>query len=211
MKHVTTLFALLLAFGLLTACGKDEPDLIGDYPYEELYNNSPSVTSYEAEWVMDRQVIGKTVMNIIGSTIEIEHMPNEVLLKNVSEIQGLHLVSSSWFILYEFRAYNDKSLYVDSFSKSFTLSEGFRSGNYYLVKASRNDDAVVPDFEYIVGLEYQLDGTYEQNTDQWTLKWMVSRVNLQESYPSYSSSSEIFGYTFDPALTLMLISTKRLN
>ena len=35
MKHVTTLFALLLAFGLLTACGKDEPDLIGDYPYEE--------------------------------------------------------------------------------------------------------------------------------------------------------------------------------
>ena len=188
MKHVTTLFALLLAFGLLTACGKDEPDLIGDYPYEELYNNSPSVTSYEAEWVMDRQVIGKTVMNIIGSKIEIEHMPNEVLLKNVSEIQGLHLVSSSWFILYEFRAYNDKSLYVDSFSKSFTLSEGFRSGNYYLVKASRNDDAVVPDFEYIVGLEYQLDGTYEQNTDQWTLKWTVSRVNLQESYPSYSSS-----------------------
>ena len=199
MKHVTTLFALLLAFGLLTACGKDEPDLIGDYPY---YNNSPSVTSYEAEWVMDRQVIGKTVMNIIGSQIEIEHMPNEVLLKNVSEIQGL---------LYEFRAYNDKSLYVDSFSKSFTLSEGFRSGNYYLVTASRNDDAVVPDFEYIVGLEYQLDGTYEQNTDQWTLKWTVSRVNLQESYPSYSSSSEIFGYTFDPALTLMLISTKRLN
>ena len=207
MKHVTTLFALLLAFGLLTACGKDEPDLIGDYPYEELYNNSPSVTSYEAEWVMDRQVIGKTVMNI-GSKIEIEHMPNEVLLKNVSEIQGLHLVSSSWFILYEFRAYNDKSLYVDSFSKSFTLSEGFRSGNYYLVKASRNDDAVVPDFEYIVGLEYQLDGTYEQNTDQWTLKWTVSRVNLHESN---SPSSVMFGYTFDPELTLMLISTKRLN
>ena len=208
MKHVTTLFALLLAFGLLTACGKDEPDLIGDYPYEELYNNSPSVTSYEAEWVMDRQVIGKTVMNIIGSKIEIEHMPNEVLLKNVSEIQGLHLVSSSWFILYEFRAYNDKSLYVDSFSKSFTLSEGFRSGNYYLVKASRNDDAVVPDFEYIVGLEYQIDGTYEQNTDQWTLKWTVSRVNLHESN---SPSSVMFGYTFDPELTLMLISTKRLN
>jgi hypothetical protein len=199
------LFALLLTFGLLVACGKDDPDLIGDYPY---YNNSPSVTSYEAEWVMDRQVIGKTVMNIIGSQIEIEHMPNEVLLKNVSEIQGLHLVSSSWFILYEFRAYNDKSLYVDSFSKSFTLSEGFRSGNYYLVKASRNDDAVVPDFEYIVGLEYQLDGTYEQNTDQWTLKWTVSRVNLHESN---SPSSVMFGYTFDPELTLMLISTKRLN
>ena len=208
MKHVVMLFALLLTFGLLVACGKDEPDLIGDYPYEELYNNSPSVTSYEAEWVMDRQVIGKTVMNIIGSQIEIEHMPNEVLLKNVSEIQGLHLVSSSWFILYEFRAYNDKSLYVDSFSKSFTLSEGFRSGNYYLVKASRNDDAVVPDFEYIVGLEYQIDGTYEQNTDQWTLKWTVSRVNLHESN---SPSSVMFGYTFDPELTLMLISTKRLN
>ena len=208
MKHVVMLFALLLTLGLLTACDKDEPDLIGDYPYEELYNNSPSVTSYEAEWVMDRQVIGKTVMNIIGSKIEIEHMPNEVLLKNVSKIQGLHLVSSSWFILYEFRAYNDKSLYVDSFSKSFTLSEGFRSGNYYLVKASRNDDAVVPDFEYIVGLEYQLDGTYEQNTDQWTLKWTVSRVNLHESN---SPSSVMFGYTFDPELTLMLISTKRLN
>ena len=47
MKHVVMLFALLLAFGLLTACGKDEPDLIGDYPYEELYNNSPTSRQFQ--------------------------------------------------------------------------------------------------------------------------------------------------------------------
>ena len=209
MKHVTMLLALLLAFGLLTACGKDEPDDLarldgGNDKYGS--NNLNQYPTYEVNWVLDRQVIDKTVMkNINNQRLEIAHMPNEVLLKNVSEIQGLPIVASSSFTCsYENLAYNSMSLYIgESNTKPFTVSEDYRSGNYYLVKAGEQ--------EYAVGLEYQIDGTYEQNTDQWTLKWTVSRVNLQESYPSYSSSSEIFGYTFDPELTLMLISTKRLN
>jgi hypothetical protein len=72
-------------------------------------------------------------------------------------------------------------------------------GTYYIVKAGGE--------EYVVGLDYQIDGTYDHNTDQWTLKLTVNRVNLYETY----TFSMISSYTFDPALTLMLISTKRLN
>ena len=141
MKHVTTLFALLLAFGLLTACGKDEPDDLarldgGNDEYDT--NNLNQYPTYEANWVLDRQVIDQTVMrNINNQRLEIEHMPNEVLLKNVSEIQGLPIVGSSSFTcFYENLAYDGISLYIgESNSKSFTVSEDYRSGNYYLVKA----------------------------------------------------------------------------
>lgn len=210
MKHVVMLFALLLALGLLTACGKDEP--------EDLYNNlkaqkdtdksnsndSHQYPTYEADWVLGRQVIDKTAMRIIDNQrLEIDHMPNEVLLKNVSEIQSLPVFDSSSFSCsYEYLAYADASLYFgfgEKNSMSFTVSEDYRSGNYYLVKVGEE--------EYTVGLDYQIDGTYNQNTDQWTLKWTVSSVSLYEVRPLTMISS----YTFDPALTLMLISTKRLN
>ena len=215
MKHVTMLLALLLTFGLLAACGKDDPDDLYDNLKAQLdggndedndktiSNNLNQYPTYEANWVLDRQVIDKTVMrNINNQRLEIEHMPNEVLLKNVSEIQGLPIVGSSSFTcFYENLAYDGMSLYIgESNSKSFTVSEDYRSGNYYLLKAGEQ--------EYAVGLEYQIDGTYEKNADQWTLKWTVSRVNLHESN---SPSSMMFGYTFDPALTLILVSTKRLN
>lgn len=209
MKHLVMLFSLLLTFGLLAACGN--PDDLDDNLKARLdggndkygSNNLNQYPTYEVNWVLDRQVIDKTVMkNINNQHLEIAHMPNEVLLKNVSEIQGLPIVASSSFTCsYENLAYNSMSLYIgESNTKPFTVSEDYRSGNYYLVKAGEQ--------EYAVGLEYQIDGTYEQNTDQWTLKWTVSRVNLHESN---SPSSVMFGYTFDPELTLMLISTKRLN
>jgi hypothetical protein len=205
MKHVAMLFALLLALGLLTACGKAEPEALYDDDLKGKSNTTNYCVIYEADWVLDRQVIDKTVIRLIDNQrLEIDHMPNEVLLKNVSEIQGLPVFDSSRFTCsYEYLAYADKSLYVgaeESNSMSFTVSEDYRSGNYYLVKVGEE--------EYAVGLDYQTDGTYNQNTDQWTLKWTVSRVNLHEAN---SPSSVMFGYTFDPALTLILISTKRLN
>lgn len=205
MKHVTMLFVLLLALGLLTACGKDEPEALYDDDLKGKSNTTNYCVIYEADWVLDRQVIDKTVIRLIDNQrLEIDHMPNEVLLKNVSEIQGLPVFDSSRFTCsYEYLAYADKSLYVgaeESNSMSFTVSEDYRSGNYYLVKVGEE--------EYAVGLDYQTDGTYNQNTDQWTLKWTVSRVNLHEAN---SPSSVMFGYTFDPALTLMLVSKKRLN
>lgn len=214
MKHVVMLFALLLALGLLTACGKDEPD---DY-YLTFHQNGyghheekPLITtSYEVEWVMDRQVIDKTIMNVIGNqTIQIEHMPDEVLLRNFSEIQGHSVFDCDYFFFdYKYLAYDDKSLYFgENSSMAFTVDEQSRSIVDYYVASGGEDYTVGPDLEYAVGLDYQIDGTYNQNTDQWTLKWTVSSVSLYE----VRLLTMISSYTFDPALTLMLISTKRLN
>ena len=84
MKHVVMLFALLLTFGLLVACGKDDPDDLYNNPgagFNKNNDNSNSNDSiqyptYEANWVLDRQVIDKTVMrNINNQRLEIAHMP----------------------------------------------------------------------------------------------------------------------------------------
>ena len=203
MKHVAMLFALLLALGLLTACGKDEPEALYDDDLKGKSNTTNYCVIYEAEWVMDRQVIDKTTMRVIDDlVIEIDHMPNEVLLRNFSEIQGLPVFDTSYLTCYyEHLAYDEKSLYVgESNSISFIPIEGeLNDRNAYSVKAGGED--------YVVGLDFQIDGTYNKYTDIWTVKWTVSRVCLYEVY----TFSMISSYTFDPALTLMLVSTKRLN
>ena len=93
MKHVVMLFALLLTLGLLTACDKDEPEDLYDNLQTQTdtddsnSNDSRQYPTYEADWVLDRQVIAKTMIKLIDNQrLEIDHMPNEVLLKNVSEI-----------------------------------------------------------------------------------------------------------------------------
>ena len=203
MKHVAMLFALLLALGLLTACGKDEPDGLYDDNLKGKSNTTNYCVIYEAEWVMDRQVIDKTVMRVLDDQIiEIIHMPDEVLLRNFSEIQGLPVFDTSYLTCYyEHLAYDEKSLYVgESNSISFIPIEGeLNDRNAYSVKAGGED--------YVVGLDFQIDGTYNKYTDIWTVKWTVSRVCLYEVY----TFSMISSYAFDPALTMMLISTKRLN
>jgi len=203
MKHVAMLFALLLALGLLTACGKDEPEALYDDDLKGKSNTTNYCVIYEAEWVMDRQVIDKTVMRVLDDQIiEIIHMPDEVLLRNFSEIQGLPVFDTSYLTCYyEHLAYDEKSLYVgESNSISFIPIEGeLNDRNAYSVKAGGED--------YVVGLDFQIDGTYNKYTDIWTVKWTVSRVCLYEVY----TFSMISSYTFDPALTLMLVSKKRLN
>ncbi len=59
---------------------------------------------------------------------------------------------------------------------------------------------------YIVFLACKIDGTYEHDTDQWTMKWTVDKLQVY----SPAVDSIIATRTFEPALTMMLISTKRL-
>ncbi len=201
MKHVTMLLALLLAFGLLTACGKDEPDDLarlngGNDKYGS--NNLNQYPTYEVNWVLDRQVIDKTVMrNINNQRLEIANMPNEVLLQNLltNEQQNLPIeqLECVYYTFVNF-GYNAATFYNNK-------ADATSDKRKYLVEINKQTYQVWID-------EGQVGGTYNQNTDQWTLEWKIKKVSI---YNEWDSLAEIKDWTFDPELTLMLISTKRLN
>ena len=201
MKHVTMLLALLLAFGLLTACGKDEPDDLarlngGNDKYGS--NNLNQYPTYEVNWVLDRQVIDKTVMrNINNQRLEIANMPNEVLLRHLltNEQQNLPIKQlTSLYYTYTTVGYNTSMYYNKS-------TDDKSDERRFLVKIDQQIYHVWID-------ESQVGGTYDQNADQWTLEWKIKKISIVDVVSSFYENKD---WTFDPELTLMLISTKRLN
>lgn len=201
MKHLVMLFALLLTFGLLVACGKDDPDdLYNNKNNENAYSNDiiSQYLTYEANWVLDRQVIDKTVMeNIDDQRVKIVNMPNKVLLQHLltNEQQNLPIKQlTSLYYTYATFGYNTSMYYNNS-------TNAISDERKYLVEINNQT--------YQVGIdEGQVGGTYNRNTDQWTLEWKIKKVSI---YNEWDSLAEIKDWTFDPELTLILISTKRLN
>ena len=205
MKHLVMLFALLLTFGLLVACGKDDPDDVYNNPeagFNKNNDNSYSYDSiqyptYEANWVLDRQVIDKTVMENNGQRVAIVNMPNKVLLQHLltNEQQNLPIKQlTSLYYTYATFGYNTSMYYNNS-------TNAISDEKKYLVEINNQT--------YQVGIdECQVGGTYNRNTDQWTLEWKIKKVSI---YNEWSSPAETKDWTFDPELTLILISTKRLN
>lgn len=206
MKHVTMLLALLLAFGLLTACGKDDPDdLDGNLKAAFSGNNNKSYSNdsiqyptYEANWVQNRQVIDKTVIrNIDNQRLEITNMPNEVLLRHLltNEQQNLPIKQlTSLYYTYTTVGYNTSMYYNKS-------TDDKSDERRFLVKIDQQIYHVWID-------ESQVGGTYDQNADQWTLEWKIKKISIVDVVSSFYENKD---WTFDPELTLMLISTKRLN
>ena len=201
MKHVTMLLALLLAFGLLTACGKDEPDdlaRLNGGNENSNSNDSIQYPTYEANWVLDRQVIDKTVIrNIDNQRLEITNMPNEVLLRHLltNEQQNLPIKQlTSLYYTYTTVGYNTSMYYNKS-------TDDKSDERRFLVKTDKQVYHVWID-------ESQVGGTYDQNADQWTLEWKIKKISIVDVVSSFYENKD---WTFDPELTLILVSTKRLN
>ena len=174
MKHVAMLFALLLTFGLLVACGKDDPDDLYNNPgagfnknNDNSYSNdSIQYPTYEANWVLDRQVIDKTVMENNGQRVAIVNMPNKVLLQHLltNEQQNLPIKQlTSLCYTYATIGYNTSTFYNNS-------TNAISDEKKYLVEINNQT--------YQVGIdEGQVGGTYNRNTDQWTLEWKIKKVS----------------------------------
>ena len=205
MKHVAMLFALLLTFGLLVACGKDDPDDLYNNPgagfnknNDNSYSNdSIQYPTYEANWVLDRQVIDKTVMKNNGQRVAIVNMPNKVLLQHLltNEQQNLPIKQlTSLYYTYTTVGYNTSMYYNKS-------TDDKSDERRFLVKIDQQIYHVWID-------ESQVGGTYDQNADQWTLEWKIKKISIVDVVSSFYENKD---WTFDPELTLILVSTKRLN
>ena len=204
MKHLVMLFSLLLTFGLLAACGN--PDDLDDNLKARLNggnensnsNDSIQYPTYEANWVLDRQVIDKTVIrNIDNQRLEITNMPNEVLLRHLltNEQQNLPIKQlTSLYYTYTTVGYNTSMYYNKS-------TDDKSDERRFLVKIDQQIYHVWID-------ESQVGGTYDQNADQWTLEWKIKKISIVDVVSSFYENKD---WTFDPELTLILVSTKRLN
>ena len=204
MKHLVMLFSLLLTFGLLAACGN--PDDLDDNLKARLNggnensnsNDSIQYPTYEANWVLDRQVIDKTVIrNIDNQRLEITNMPNEVLLRHLltNEQQNLPIKQlTSLYYTYTTVGYNTSMYYNKS-------TDDKSDERRFLVKTDKQVYHVWID-------ESQVGGTYDQNADQWTLEWKIKKISIVDLVSSFYENKD---WTFDPELTLILVSTKRLN
>ena len=201
MKRTTLIYVLLtgLAICLLTACTKEE----NEYGLQAQMNIPLSQVTYEANWVVDRMVIDNTKFDYYyDGGVRVWHMPNQLLLQDVLPIDQWNLppndLNELVFPLQNLGFNTSSTFYNNNYS---AIPGEFTSDSYDTTYNIRNGEEV-----YSIHLACKIDGTYEYDTDQWTMKWTVEKLKVYSS----SADSIIATHTFEPALTMMLISTKRL-
>ena len=206
MKRTTLTHFLTagLAICLLTACTKEE----NEYDLEARMNIPLPQVTYEANWVVDRMVIDNTKFDYYyDGGVRVWHMPNQLLWQDVLPISQWNLppndLNELSFPLQNL-GFNTSSSFYNNNTNNNTYNAipgGFTSDSYDTTYNIRNGEEV-----YSIHLACKIDGTYEYDTDQWTMKWTVEKLKVY----SFSADSIIATHTFEPALTMMLISTKRL-
>ena len=204
MKRTTLTHFLTagLAICLLTACTKEE----NEYDLEARMNIPLPQVTYEANWVVDRMVIDNTKFDYYyDGGVRVWHMPNQLLLQDVLPISQWNLppndLNELSFPLQNL-GFNKLSSFYNNNTYNHNIIPGeFTSDSYDTKYNIRNGEEV-----YSIHLACKIDGTYEYDTDQWTMKWTVDKLKVY----SFSVDSIIATHTFEPALTMMLISTKRL-
>ena len=201
MKRTTLIYVLLtgLAICLLTACTKEE----NEYGLQAQMNIPLPQVTYEANWVVDRMVIDNTKFDYYyDGGVRVWHMPNQLLLQDVLPIDQWNLppndLNELVFPLQNLGFNTSSTFYNNNYS---AIPGEFTSDSYDTTYNIRNGEEV-----YSIHLACKIDGTYEYDTDQWTMKWTVNKLKVY----SFSVDSIIATHTFEPALTMMLISTKRL-
>lgn len=205
MKRTTLTHFLTagLAICLLTACTKEE----NEYDLEARMNIPLPQVTYEANWVVDRVVIDNTKFDYYyDGGVRVWHMPNQLLLQDVLPIDQWNLppndLNELFFPLQNLGFNKTSSFYNNNNTYNHNIIPGeFTSDSYDTTYNIRNGEEV-----YSIHLACKIDGTYEYDTDQWTMKWTVDKLKVY----SFSVDSIIATHTFEPALTMMLISTKRL-
>jgi len=204
MKRRTLTHFLMAGLGicLLAACTKEEEV----YNLKAQMDKPLSYVAYEANWVVDGQFVDQTKFVFRSGEsygiFEIDHMPNDVLLKDLLE-KELRQQSVETPELGE--AVTDHTPF---FSKNETL--GFSDMTNYINNKNNNEGSYsvfMGTVEYVVVLDYQIDATYNQDSDQWMIKWTVNSVYCERTRDRHVTTT----HTFEPALTMLLVSTKRLH
>ena len=200
-----------LAICLLAACTKEEEV----YNLKAQMDKSLSVVAYEANWIVNRQVVDQTTIYFERSmstndhgngVIRVGHMPNDILqIKNLLTDE-LAEPSAEDAFSFESQPFGDYSPYY-----FYSVDLGFSEKTTYIANKNATENSYDVIFGYSswkVTLDCEAEVTYEQDTDQLILKMTVSKVSVQSRDYARTRTAT---HTFEPALTMLLVSTKRLH
>lgn len=201
-KRLTGLIIVLAMLSVIS-CSREDPASemvrLQDNIANSYAGNKRQIKIYEANWVIDRQIVDTTVMAVDSTEVNFFHMPYKYLLEPVltDEQKALGVKEQS------------------SFPISLTQS-GFSLNNTYL-EANDNDartNTAISNIRignelYTVSINYDCYSSYSNTNDEWTMTWIIQEVKLTLQSPSTEDSS--VSWTYDPAMVLLLITTKQLD
>ena len=201
-KRLTGLIIVLAMLSVIS-CSREDPASemvrLQDNIANSYAGNKRQIKIYEANWVIGRQIVDTTVMAVDSTEVNFFHMPYKYLLEPVltDEQKALGVKEQS------------------SFPISLTQS-GFSLNNTYL-EANDNDartNTAISNIRignelYTVSINYDCYSSYSNTNDEWTMTWIIQEVKLTLQSPSTEDSS--VSWTYDPAMVLLLITTKQLE
>lgn len=199
------LFILGIGCMLFASCGSDESD---DSIETEMFYFSGGGSNvinavYEADWILDQQVVDHTTVCFKGDSLLVSHFPNEQLLDWWMKFSG-----------YGYSGYSDKDSYnvADVNGANLGLSNVGNSNNssyYETLLVNTNYQIFVDNIHFDVHIETQdnrLTAIKDQINDKWSISWQITKISLLSP-----ATTKVMENTFDPPLSLMLVTTKRIK
>ena len=196
-RIIGKLMLLCLTVLLVSACSKEESDSPQSY-MQYVVNDADGVrvARYEAQWVVDKQVSGHTMLTVTGNVFSISQLPLERLLVPLlpAEERGepiTQLTASDWhFVMY---AYSSTVTYSEAESNS--------QWSQCVVKVGEKS--------YDLRIRATFYSTYDMDRDVWSIRWDIEEISILDPYAVKPGDEEV--HHFDPALAVTLVTTNRLN
>ena len=203
-KGMLVLFTLAIGGMLLASCGGDDnDDGLSLASNETAYGMNIISSVYEADWILDQQVVDHTTISFKGDSLQISHFPNEQLLAWMGGGYGSGYGFSDTHS-FEYEEVNGVNLGLSnvgnsnnsSYYETLLVNTNYQISLYNLI----NYDV------QIETLNNRLTAVKDQINDKWSISWQITKISLVSP-----ETPKIFENTYDPPLSLMLVTTKHIK
>ena len=203
-KGMLVVFTLAIGGMLLASCGGDDnDDGLSLASNETAYGMNIISSVYEADWILDQQVVDHTTISFKGDSLQISHFPNEQLLAWMGGgyVSGYSFSDTHSF---EYEEVNGVNLGLSnvgnsnnsSYYETLLVNTNYQISLYNLI----NYDV------QIETLNNRLTAVKDQINDKWSISWQITKIILVSP-----ETPKIFENTYDPPLSLMLVTTKHIK
>lgn len=201
-KSLTGLLIVLAMYAVLS-CSREEPEapmveLTENYDYGKT-GNKRQIKVYEANWVINRQIVDTTIMSVDSNLVSVFHMPYKYLLDPVltDEQKALGIgEQSSLAIPLTQSGYSLINTYLEATDDGTGTNTAF--SNIHIGNEL-----------YTFAINYLCYSSYNNTKNVWTMTWIILEVKL--TLQSTSTEDHSVSWTYNPAMTLLLITTKQLD
>ena len=198
---------------LVAACSTNDPIDVGNTTlpasngYVENGTATPSFGDFEADWVIDQQIVDHTTMTYNGK-LSIHHFPNNYLLKDLFYVCSFDDDPPQTTTNGNpFDNVNLPILDQNSDDISFSNTGNTTSQSYFDATSATTYQVGINNYTYEVKLNCVEGGAmavYEQNNDRWVVTWHLNSITATNTQLNTEYVNQ-----YSPTLTMTLVTTKR--